>query len=84
LLHGTDKSFKCAGKGVPEPSVTWYKDGKKVESKNRLSVHADGTLRLSGVTAAVDNGVYTCVAMNLGGQMNSSATVKVYCKAFEF
>lgn len=47
-------------KGVPEPTLTWTRDGKK------YTVSADGSLVLRDV-GLDDEGTYTCTATNTAG-----------------
>jgi hypothetical protein len=79
LLYGESKSFNCAASGIPEPSAVWYKDDKIVVNATGVSVTEDMSLTLREVTAE-RNGVYKCVAKNLGGTVSSNAIVSVYCK----
>ncbi|XP_036375886.1 hemicentin-1 [Megalops cyprinoides] len=58
----------CVVQGVPEPTVTWLKDGAAllVDGAQYRSF-PDGTLTISEVGLS-DAGVYTCVASNVAGR----------------
>ncbi|KAM3875993.1 hemicentin-1 [Diretmus argenteus] len=58
LGHPVD--LPCVARGVPEPTLTWVKDGK------RYPVTPDGSLALSHV-GLDDEGTYTCTASNTAG-----------------
>lgn len=62
--HAID--LPCIAQGVPEPSLSWLKDGATLldGSQHRIS---DRALTLNQV-GLMDEGVYTCVASNIAGQ----------------
>ena len=52
--------------GNPRPTITWIKMGQKVESSKRYDDDGNGVLTISD-TRVDDEGEYTCVASNVGG-----------------
>ncbi|KAF8570258.1 hypothetical protein P879_02813 [Paragonimus westermani] len=72
-------------KGIPVPRVMWLKDDKPIAAQHGLAqsvnlttpskslthVTEDGNLQLNTVSLA-DSGSYTCVAVNLAGQVKST------------
>ena len=68
-------SFQCEAEGSPEPKVTWRKQNSSLPIDNRI-VPSRGGLMITDVTSK-DDGMYTCVARNVLGEMTSSASLSV-------
>ena len=76
-------SFQCIARGVPEPNITWYRNGTIIYNKTddtRISISSMSTLLLSSLiyritevltlTDAQDNDTntnYYCTATNIAG-----------------
>uniref|UniRef100_A0A8C3QLR6 Roundabout guidance receptor 1 n=1 Tax=Cyanoderma ruficeps TaxID=181631 RepID=A0A8C3QLR6_9PASS len=70
--------FKCEARGDPVPTVRWRKDDGELP-KARYEIRDDHTLKIRKVTAG-DMGSYTCVAENMVGKAEASATLTVQGK----
>ncbi|KAL9952595.1 hypothetical protein ACROYT_G039866 [Oculina patagonica] len=68
-------SFQCEAEGNPEPKVTWLKQNSSLVADKRV-VPTRGGLMITDVTSQ-DEGMYTCVARNILGEMTSSAALSV-------
>ena len=68
-------SFQCKAEGNPEPKVTWLKQNSSLLADKRV-VLSRGGLMITDVTSQ-DEGMYTCVARNILGEMTSSAQLSV-------
>ncbi|XP_066478768.1 roundabout homolog 1 isoform X3 [Tiliqua scincoides] len=67
--------FKCEARGDPVPTVRWRKDDGELP-KARYEIRDDHTLKIRKVMAG-DMGSYTCVAENMVGKAEASATLAV-------
>ena len=74
-IVGTDITLRCVATGQPEPLYEWMRDGRVVQSRNRLTVHA-GSLTISSVSLQ-DTGRYDCVAENVVGRASKSIFLQV-------
>ncbi|XP_052894838.1 protein sax-3-like [Anopheles moucheti] len=71
-------------KGIPEPTLSWRKNGQKleVESSKRIRIVDGGNLAIQDVRQT-DEGQYQCIAKNLVGVRESAtAFLKVHVKPF--
>nr|XP_047936814.1 roundabout homolog 1 isoform X8 [Anser cygnoides] len=67
--------FKCEARGDPVPTVRWRKDDGELP-KARYEIRDDHTLKIRKVMAG-DMGSYTCIAENMVGKAEASATLTV-------
>ena len=68
-------SFQCEADGNPEPTVTWLKQNSSLPAVKRV-VPSRGGLMITDVMSQ-DEGLYTCVARNILGEVTSSTTLTV-------
>jgi hypothetical protein len=81
LQEGTAAHFeaKIVPIGDPKLKVDWLKNGKPIQSSNRLSyLHDFGFVAMDlKYTRLDDSGTYTCTAINELGEANITANLKV-------
>ena len=70
--------LKCTADGNPRPRVTWSKLNSSLPV-GRHVIDSSGALVVKDVRPG-DDGVYTCKAENLLGQVNASSKLTVQCK----
>ncbi|XP_028979978.2 immunoglobulin superfamily DCC subclass member 3 isoform X2 [Esox lucius] len=59
--------FQCQIHGLPEPVISWEKDGRPVDTKDeRYTLLPTGVLQITGLCQG-DAGVFCCVAHNSAG-----------------
>ena len=68
--------LKCRTTGLPEPKVTWFKDGRELQKDADRVVLIDGELELASVAQA-DAGAYVCEATNKAGKSQKVFHVSV-------
>ncbi|XP_075908083.1 leucine-rich repeat and fibronectin type-III domain-containing protein 4-like [Petromyzon marinus] len=78
VLEGEATSLRCDASGDPRPAVEWVSpSGRRVARGPHASVSpVDGALRIA-VTAAGDDGTFTCVATNAAGHATAYVDLKV-------
>ncbi|KAJ7405636.1 hypothetical protein BTVI_68141 [Pitangus sulphuratus] len=79
VQEGETPRFAVVVEGKPLPDIMWYKDGDLLEESSHLSfVYEDNECSLVVLGAAEpDNGVYTCTAKNLAGEVSCKAELVV-------
>ncbi|XP_054168063.1 obscurin-like [Oppia nitens] len=80
LLIGTTIRFELVVRGMPVPTVTFYKDDEVLKEDKRMKVLFESKevfeLVIEHITEA-DAGVYKCVAINSEGKDETSGTITV-------
>ena len=79
IVEGSCTRFDVKVTGMPEPEVTWYKDGQPVKEDKHLEiVHDEDTSALIVMYSKPDDaGDYTCKAVNKAGGAESSAHLHI-------
>ncbi|KAM9743449.1 hemicentin-1 [Menidia menidia] len=73
---GSSVTLQCVAHGVPEPEVTWYKNGLQLAAGNGLKIDRH-QLEIIGVQTA-DGGIYTCKVTNVAGQVDRTFRLTVH------
>ncbi|XP_071802833.1 hemicentin-1-like isoform X2 [Asterias amurensis] len=78
-IEGSSVILPCESAGVPEPTVTWEKDGVEVlpADDENIEQMVQGSLRLSSVDGE-DAGMYRCIAKNEAGDASITMTLRVH------
>ena len=79
IVEGSCTRFDVKVTGMPEPDVTWYKDGRPVKEDKHLElVHDEDTSALILMYGKLDDaGDYICKASNEAGDAQSSAHLHI-------
>uniref|UniRef100_A0AAV2KYV0 Ig-like domain-containing protein n=1 Tax=Knipowitschia caucasica TaxID=637954 RepID=A0AAV2KYV0_KNICA len=78
VVEGSQTQLVCVAEGVPQPILSWEKDGVPVsDSTGEYTVLPSGEL-LIDIAQASDGGSYTCVATNTVGQDTHTMSVAVH------
>ncbi|XP_029112521.1 coiled-coil domain-containing protein 141 [Scleropages formosus] len=83
VTEGSPVTLEVEVVGSPEPTLTWYRNGRKVTSGERIDVsHKDGKHALFiRAVAEGDAGLYVARAVNASGALSSSAALQVKGKS---
>ncbi|XP_061575644.1 roundabout homolog 1 isoform X4 [Cololabis saira] len=76
MLVDQSVEYRCEARGDPVPTVRWRKDDGELP-KGRYEIREDHTLKIRRLISA-DVGSYTCVAENMVGKAEASATLTVH------
>ncbi|CAJ0933934.1 unnamed protein product, partial [Mesorhabditis belari] len=71
VIENKTVTLSCPATGKPEPSITWFKDGERLDVKNISTIVATAQLikneiKITRVNAK-DSGRFTCEAKNVAG-----------------
>ncbi|XP_011487225.1 vascular endothelial growth factor receptor 1 isoform X2 [Oryzias latipes] len=69
-------TLSCPSRGVPPPTITWYKDEQLLQLGSGIVIAKDGSLHIDRITTE-DQGLYTCQAINERGSAETSAHIWV-------
>ena len=84
-------TFQCTGTGVPEPVITWYRNGALISDArfstssttlqdSVLIYNVTGSLTLTNAYDTDTDTGYSCVASNTAGNATDSFDLTVNCK----
>ena len=84
-------TFQCTGTGVPEPIITWYRNGALISDTRFSTLNATlqdsmliynvtGSLNLTNAYDTDTDTGYSCVASNTAGTATDSFGLTVNCK----
>ncbi|XP_072547703.1 roundabout homolog 1 isoform X6 [Salminus brasiliensis] len=76
VLVDQSVEFRCEAQGDPVPTVRWRKEDGELP-KGRFEIRDDHTLKLKRLSSA-DAGSYTCLAENMMGKTEATATLTVH------
>uniref|UniRef100_A0A3B3T0R9 Roundabout guidance receptor 1 n=1 Tax=Paramormyrops kingsleyae TaxID=1676925 RepID=A0A3B3T0R9_9TELE len=76
VLAEDNVEFRCEARGDPVPTVRWRKEDGDLP-RGRFEILEDHTLKLRSVAPA-DVGSYSCVAENMVGKAEATATLTVH------
>ncbi|KAJ8379625.1 hypothetical protein SKAU_G00004030 [Synaphobranchus kaupii] len=77
VIQGFQALLPCAAQGLPEPRVSWEKDGIKVAALlGKFTVLRSGELIIERAEPG-DAGVFTCVAVNAAGSARQETRLSV-------
>ncbi|KAF1759798.1 hypothetical protein GCK72_016265 [Caenorhabditis remanei] len=84
ILVGQNAKFLCAAGGTPRPEVKWAFERipfPAAEARRLYVTQNDDHIYVMNVTME-DQGVYTCHATNIAGQVQASAKLRVFDNKF--
>ncbi|XP_044243814.3 hemicentin-1 isoform X3 [Ursus arctos] len=72
-------TLQCIANGIPNPSITWLKDGQPVNTaQGNLKIQSSGRVLQIAKALMEDAGRYTCVATNAAGETQQHLQLHVH------
>ncbi|NWQ77372.1 HMCN1 protein, partial [Columbina picui] len=78
VTQGNAVSLECKAQGVPEPGITWMKDGRPLGGGGGVAILHDGHLLQLQNAQVSDTGRYVCVAANAAGLSDRKYDLSVH------
>lgn len=79
VMSGNDVTMECSANGLPQPTITWLKDGRELDLElldNRYMKTGSGSLTIMNVRPG-DEGGYQCRAENTEDSVDSGLVLTV-------
>ncbi|XP_057363933.1 hemicentin-1 isoform X3 [Manis pentadactyla] len=78
VTRGKSISLECEPQGIPQPTVTWMKDGRPLTKGRGMEILGEGRiLQLKNVHVS-DTGRYVCVVVNIAGMTDRKYDLSVH------
>ncbi|XP_077013357.1 hemicentin-1 isoform X4 [Tamandua tetradactyla] len=78
VTRGKSVSLECEAQGIPQPAVTWMKDGRPMAKGRGAEILGEGRiLQLKNVHVS-ETGRYVCVAVNVAGMADRKYDLSVH------
>ncbi|OPJ77524.1 hemicentin-1 isoform B [Patagioenas fasciata monilis] len=78
VTQGNAVSLECKAQGIPEPGITWMKDGRTLVGGGDVAILHDGHLLQLQNAQVSDTGRYVCVAANVAGLSDRKYDLNVH------
>uniref|UniRef100_A0A8C3GM35 Hemicentin 1 n=1 Tax=Cairina moschata TaxID=8855 RepID=A0A8C3GM35_CAIMO len=78
VTQGNEISLECKVQGIPEPAVTWMKDGHPLVSGRDIGILHNGRFLQLRNAQVSDTGRYVCVAVNVAGLSDRKYDLNVH------
>ncbi|XDV32498.1 hypothetical protein PO909_003293, partial [Leuciscus waleckii] len=75
---GFSTLLACDADGFPEPMVTWQRNNIALESGDKYNFNEDGSEMTIQDVTKLDEGDYTCIALNKAGKSEQELSLKVF------
>ncbi|XP_067940287.1 hemicentin-1-like [Watersipora subatra] len=73
--------IECPAHGIPNPNVTFLKNGRPIEEESHIVHEKDGKRFLIDSAQVTDTGRYTCIAMNEAGEARRTYDLQIQVPA---
>ncbi|XP_061399173.1 protein sax-3-like, partial [Musca vetustissima] len=70
-------TLHCKAIGLPNPTISWYRDGIPIHPTAKVNLTTAGDLIISDLDRQQDQGLYTCVASSRTGKSTWSGYLRI-------
>ncbi|KAI9583995.1 hypothetical protein GQX74_010330 [Glossina fuscipes] len=70
-------TLHCKAIGLPNPTISWFRDGIPVHPSVKINITSAGDLIISDLDRQQDQGLYTCVASSRTGKSTWSGYLRI-------
>uniref|UniRef100_A0A8C8ED54 Ig-like domain-containing protein n=1 Tax=Otus sunia TaxID=257818 RepID=A0A8C8ED54_9STRI len=78
ITQGNEISLECKVQGIPEPAITWMKDGRPLAAGRDVAILQGGRFLQLRSARVSDTGRYVCVAANAAGLSDRKYDLNVH------
>ncbi|KAG9483372.1 hypothetical protein GDO78_009341 [Eleutherodactylus coqui] len=81
FIVNSEINLNCDARGIPQPTITWYKDREAILPSTRVIFIENGKYLQVYEAKTMDSGKFTCHAANVAGSAEKAYVVDIYVPA---
>ncbi|KAM3915384.1 hemicentin-1 [Leptodactylus fuscus] len=81
FIVNSEITLECDARGIPHPTITWYKDEETILSSSHTIFIENGKYLQISEAKTTDSGKFTCRATNIAGNSEKTYVLDIYVPA---
>ncbi|XP_075689566.1 hemicentin-1 [Rhinoderma darwinii] len=81
FIMNSEINLECDARGIPHPTITWYKDGETILPSTRVVFIEKGKYLQLSEAKTTDSGKFTCHVANVAGNAEKAYVLDIYVPA---